>query len=186
VSAHQICLRAKLGELLPIEQHSFKIQDAAADAKLLLDNELATMGAGLPSATIAACLHPRPARPGGVRRRRGHDELAGLETADRLGLNLVVLILQDNAFGMIRWKQAVDGFVDYGMTFNKPDFVAYAGAYGIKGSRVNSADGLASALEAAFAGGGVHLVTVPVDYSENTRVLVDELCARAIEKGTRP
>jgi acetolactate synthase I/II/III large subunit len=112
-----------------------------------------------------------------VRRRRGHDELAGLETADRLGLNLVVLIVQDNAFGMIRWKQAVDGFVDYGMTFNKPDFVAYAGAYGIKGSRVNSADGLAS---------GVHLVTVPVDYSENTRVLVDELCARAIEKGTRP
>ena len=27
----------------------------------------------------------------------------------------------------------------------------------------------------AFAGGGVHLVDVPVDYSENTRVLVDEL-----------
>jgi thiamine pyrophosphate-dependent acetolactate synthase large subunit-like protein len=43
---------------VPIEQHSFKIQDAAADAKLLLDNELATMGAGLPSATIAACLQP--------------------------------------------------------------------------------------------------------------------------------
>jgi acetolactate synthase I/II/III large subunit len=38
----------------------------------------------------------------------------------------------------------------------------------------------------AFAEGGVHLVTVPVDYSENTRVLVDELPARAIEKRTRP
>jgi acetolactate synthase I/II/III large subunit len=82
---------------------------------------------------------------------------------------------------MIRWKQAIDGFVDCGMTFNKPDFVAYAGAYSI-----NSADGFASALKAAFAGGGVHLVTVQVDYSENTRVLVDELRARAIEKGTRP
>ena len=100
-----------------------------------------------------------------------------LETAHRLGVNLVVLILQDNSYGMIRWKQAVDGFVDYGVTFGNPDFVAYAGAYDTKGS----ADGLASA-----AGGGVHLVTVPVDYSENTRVLVDELCARAIEKGTRP
>ena len=30
-------------------------------------------------------------------------------------------------------------------------------------------------LQAAFARGGVHLVTVPIDYSENMRVLVDEL-----------
>ena len=33
-------------------------------------------------------------------------------------------------------------------------------------------------LENAFAGGGVHLVIVPIDYSENTRVLVDELRQR--------
>ena len=33
-----------------------------------------------------------------------------METAVRLRLNLVVLILQDNAYGMIRWKQAVDSF----------------------------------------------------------------------------
>ena len=32
--------------------------------------------------------------------------------------------------------------------------------------------------ERAFAGGGVHLVTVPVDYSENERVLVQELRQR--------
>jgi acetolactate synthase-1/2/3 large subunit len=87
----------------------------------------------------------------------------------------VVLILQDNAYGMIRWKQAVDRFPDFGMTFGNPDFVAYARAYGAKGSRVESADGLVPALEAAFAGGGVHLVAVPVDYSENMRVLVEEL-----------
>ena len=54
-----------------------------------------------------------------------------LETAVRLKLNLVVLILQDNAYGMIRWKQAVDGFPDFGMTFGNPDFVAYAKAYGV-------------------------------------------------------
>ena len=57
---------------------------------------------------------------------------------------------------MIRWKQATDGFPDFGMTFGNPDFVAYARAYGAKGSRVETADGLAPALEAAFAGGGVH------------------------------
>jgi acetolactate synthase-1/2/3 large subunit len=69
----------------------------------------------------------------------------------------------------------VDGFPDYGMTFGNPDFVAYARAYGAKSSRVESADGLAPALEAAFVGGGVHLVSTPIDYSENERVLVDEL-----------
>jgi acetolactate synthase I/II/III large subunit len=144
------------------------------------------MGAGLPSAIMAACLHPdrrvlAVCSDGGFMMNSQEPE-----TAHRLGVNLVVLILQDNAFGMIRWKQAVDGFVDYGMTFGNPDFVTYAGANGIKGSSVNDADGLASALETAFAEGGVHLVTLPVDYSENTRVLVDELGARAIEQGTRP
>jgi acetolactate synthase-1/2/3 large subunit len=82
---------------------------------------------------------------------------------------------------MIRWKQAADGFPDYGMTFGNPDFVAYAKAYGAKGSRVESADGLAPALEAAFHEGGVHIVSVPVDYSENTRVLIDELQNRTTE-----
>ena len=98
-----------------------------------------------------------------------------LETAIRLGLNLIVLILQDNAYGMIRWKQAVDSFADWGLTFGNPDFVKYAEAYGAKGSRVDSADALIPALEAAFADGGIHLIAVPIDYSENIRVLVDEL-----------
>ena len=94
-------------------------------------------------------------------------------------MNLVVLIIEDRAYGMIRWKQAVDGFVDWGLTFGDPDFVKYAEAYGAKGTRVETADGLVPALESAFKTGGVHLVAVPVDYSENERVLVDELRALA-------
>ncbi|MGC1578496.1 MAG: acetolactate synthase large subunit [Beijerinckiaceae bacterium] len=149
---------------------------------LLLDNALATMGAGLPSAMMAAMLHPTRrvlavCGDGGFMMNSQE-----IETATRLELNLVVLVLQDNAYGMIRWKQAADGFPDFGMTFGNPDFVAYARAYGAKGSRVESADALAPTLEAAFSGGGVHLVTVPVDYSENMRVLVDELRAHAAKK----
>src|SRR5580700_6177539 len=145
---------------------------------LLLDNALATMGAGLPSAIMAACLNPdrrvlAVCGDGGFMMNSQE-----LETAVRLKLNLVVLVLQDNAYGMIRWKQAVDGFPDYGMTFGDPDFTAYAKAYGAKGSRVESADGLAPALEAAFLSGGVHLVSTPIDYSENERVLVEELRAQ--------
>jgi len=150
---------------------------------LLLDNALATMGAGLPSAMMAAMLHPdrrvlAVCGDGGFMMNSQE-----METAVRLGINLVVLIIQDNAFGMIRWKQAVDGFADFGMTFGNPDFVAYARAYGAKGSRVESADGLVPALETAFASGGVHLISVPVDYSENIRVLVDELQANAGRNG---
>jgi len=146
---------------------------------LLLDNALATMGAGLPSAMMAAMLHSdrrvlAVCGDGGFMMNSQE-----LETASRLGLNLVVLILEDNAFGMIRWKQAADGFPDFGMTFGNPDFVAYARAYHVKGSRVQSADELAPTLEAAFAGGGVHVVSVPVDYSENSRTLIDELQARS-------
>jgi acetolactate synthase I/II/III large subunit len=142
---------------------------------LLLDNALATMGAGLPSAMMASMLYPTRrvlavCGDGGFMMNSQE-----LETAVRLRLNLVVLILQDNAYGMIRWKQRADGFADFGMTFGNPDFVTYAKAYGIKGGRVESADALAPMLEAAFASGGLHLITVPIDYSENMRVLVEEL-----------
>jgi acetolactate synthase-1/2/3 large subunit len=89
-----------------------------------------------------------------------------------------VLILVDNAYGMIRWKQSVDGFTDFGMTFGNPDFVRYAEAYGATGHRVEATEALIPTLEAAFRAGGVHIVAMPIDYSENKRVLVDELKAR--------
>jgi acetolactate synthase-1/2/3 large subunit len=145
---------------------------------LLLDNALATMGAGLPSAMMAALLYPdrrvmAVCGDGGFMMNSQE-----LETAVRLKLNLVVLIIEDHAYGMIRWKQAVDQFPDYGMTFGNPDFVRYAEAYGAAATRVTAAAELAPALEHAFAAGGVHLVIVPIDYSENKRVLVDELAQR--------
>ena len=142
---------------------------------LLLDNALATMGAGLPSAMMAALLYPKRrvmavCGDGGFMMNSQE-----LETAVRLKLNLVVLILDDSAYGMIRWKQSVDDFPDYGMTFKNPDFVKYADAYGATGHRVRAVDDLVPTLDRAFKAGGVHLVAVPIDYSENTRVLVHEL-----------
>src|ERR1700730_3507294 len=142
---------------------------------LLLDNALATMGAGLPSGMIAALLYPKRrvlvvAGDGGFMMNSQE-----LETARRMKLNLVVLIIEDHAYGMIRWKQAVDGFADFGLTFDNPDFVAYAASYGAGGRRVTASSRLVPALEQAFSEGGVQLVAVPIDYSENVRVLVDEL-----------
>ena len=146
---------------------------------LLLDNALATMGAGLPSAIAAKLLNPdrrvmAVCGDGGFMMNSQE-----METAVRLGLDLVVLIVEDEAYGMIRWKQAVDHFTDYGMTFGNPDFVTYARAYGARGHRIGAVADLVPTLEAAFTEGGVHLVAVPIDYSENTRVLVNELGRRA-------
>jgi acetolactate synthase I/II/III large subunit len=145
---------------------------------LLLDNALATMGAGLPSAIAAKLLNPHRrvmavCGDGGFMMNSQE-----LETAVRLGLDLVVLIVEDWAYGMIRWKQAVDGFADFGMTFGNPDFVTYAESYRARGHRIAAVAELVPTLEAAFAEGGVHLVAVPIDYSENTRVLVNELGGR--------
>jgi acetolactate synthase I/II/III large subunit len=145
---------------------------------LLLDNALATMGAGLPSAMMAAMLYPNRrvmavCGDGGFMMNSQE-----LETAVRLRLNLIVLILDDGAYGMIRWKQAVDAFPDFGLTFGNPDFVKYAESYGAKGARVEAMEDLVPTLEAAFKSGGVHLIAVPIDYSENTRVLVEELRSR--------
>jgi len=142
---------------------------------VLLDNALATMGAGLPSAMMAAMLHPDKrvmaiCGDGGFMMNSQE-----METAVRLGLNLVVTILRDDSYGMIRWKQKIDKFADWGLEFGNPDFVDYANSYGATGHRVTKTEDLEGIFNGCFAEGGVHLVDVPVDYSENTRVLIDEL-----------
>ena len=148
---------------------------------LSLDNALATMGAGLPAAIGVALLNPQRrvlavCGDGGFMMNSQE-----METAVRLRLNIIVLLLQDNAYGMIRWKQQVDGFADFGMTFGNPDFAVYAKAYGAKGSKVETAEGLIPALQAAFDESCVHLIAVPIDYGENKRVLIDELQSAGLE-----
>ncbi|CUK20068.1 Acetolactate synthase [Ruegeria denitrificans] len=146
---------------------------------VLLDNALATMGAGLPSAMMAAKLNPDRrvmaiCGDGGFMMNSQE-----IETAVRLGLNLVVTVLNDSSYGMIRWKQSHAGFDDWGLEFNNPDFVQYANSYGATGHRIERTEDLVPVFERAFAAGGVHLVDLPVDYSENQRVLIDELAAKA-------
>ena len=142
---------------------------------LLLDNALATMGAGLPSAIAAALIHPdrrvlAVCGDGGFMMNSQE-----METAVRLKLNLVVLVLEDHAYGMIRWKQEVDGFSDFGLTSAIPisSLMRSLWRQGLPGRQGRRSS--RPMLEAAFGEGGVHLVVAPVDYSENMRVLVNEL-----------
>jgi acetolactate synthase-1/2/3 large subunit len=142
---------------------------------VLLDNALATMGAGLPSAMASAMVYPdrkviAVCGDGGFMMNSQE-----LETAVRLGLNLTVLILRDDAYGMIRWKQANMGFADWGLTYGNPDFVKYAESYGAHGHRVESAEGLPALLRECLGSEGVHVIDCPVDYADNDRILNKEI-----------
>lgn len=138
---------------------------------VLLDNALATMGAGLPSAMTSSMVYPDRrvmaiCGDGGFMMNSQE-----METAVRLKLNITILILNDNSYGMIRWKQANMGFKDWGLTYGNPDFVKYAESYGAQGYRVESAAHLDALLALTGKSPGVHLIEVPIDYTDNDRIL---------------
>ncbi|MFK5956396.1 MAG: acetolactate synthase large subunit [Planctomycetota bacterium] len=142
---------------------------------VLLDNALATMGAGLPAAIGAKLVNPTRkvvaiCGDGGFMMNSQE-----METAVRLGLDLVVIVLRDNGFGMIKWKQAGSQFPVFGLDFGNPDFVKYAESYGAHGVRIERTGQLVEELNKAFDAGGIHLIETPVDYSENEAVFLEQL-----------
>ncbi|VAV83409.1 Thiamine pyrophosphate-requiring enzymes [hydrothermal vent metagenome] len=138
---------------------------------LLLDNALATMGAGLASAICAKLINPNKkvisvSGDGGFMMNSQE-----LETAVRLGLNMVVVILNDSAYGMIKWKQEGMGFDNFGLDYNNPDFVKYAKSYGAIGHRPTSDENFKDVLLKCLNMDGVHVIDLAVDYSLNHSIL---------------
>ena len=146
---------------------------------VLLDNALATMGAGLPSAMGAHMVFPKRkvmaiCGDGGFMMNAQE-----LETAVRLKMNLICLILRDNSYGMIRWKQANLGFEDFGLEYGNPDLVKFADCHGANGYRVEKTEDFVPLLKKCNDTPGVHIVELPVDYSENDRILNHEIKERS-------
>jgi acetolactate synthase-1/2/3 large subunit len=138
---------------------------------VLLDNSLAAMGAGLPAAMASKIVYPERkvmaiCGDGGFMMNSQE-----LETAVRLKLGLIVLIVNDSAYGMIKWKQKEMGFQDFGLDFHNPDFVKYAESYGASGHRVDKTEALGPLISRCFEIPGVHIIDVPVDYSRNQELL---------------
>jgi acetolactate synthase-1/2/3 large subunit len=98
-----------------------------------------------------------------------------LETAVRLKQHIIVLILRDDAYGMIKWKQANMNFDPFGLDYGNPDFVKYVEAYGGKGHRIESAKQLLPLIEKCMQEHDVHLIDIPIDYSENDEILNNQL-----------
>ena len=138
---------------------------------LLVDNAFATMGAGLSAGIATKMLNPQKsvlviAGDGGFMMN-----VAELETAKRLGLNLTILILNDSGFGMIKWKQKDMHFADFGLDLSNPDFVKLAESFGANGYRVSKADELSPMLEHALKTPGIHIIECPIDYTKTNDAL---------------
>ncbi|CAB9523332.1 Acetolactate synthase large subunit [Seminavis robusta] len=139
---------------------------------ILLDNALATMGAGIPNAIACKLLFPDRkvvsiSGDGGAQMN-----LPELATCIQYKISSVHIILNDNAFGMIKWKQGLAGFENWGLDLQNPDFVEIAKAYGAQGYRVAKAEEFAAILETAMNSEGVHLIEVPFSYESMAADLI--------------
>jgi acetolactate synthase-1/2/3 large subunit len=141
----------------------------------LLDNALATMGAGLPSGIMAKMLQPDRKVLAVVGDGGFMLNSQELETALRYAVPLVVLILNDNAFGFIKWEQQAKGFKAFGLDYQNPDFAKYAESFGAVGVKVCKGDDLTKVLQDAFTMKKVVVIECPVDYSANFEMFSREL-----------
>lgn len=141
---------------------------------VIISNGYAAMGIALPGAIAARLVRPAQKVVAGAGDGGFLMNCQELETAVRLGLQLVVLIFRDDAYGVIRWKQQTRYGRESGVASGNPDFVTLAATFGCRGFRVEAARELIPALREALAAPGPALVEVPVDYRENLR-LTEEL-----------
>ena len=103
---------------------------------------------------------------------------SALTSAMSLHLDMVILLLRDDAYGMIKWRQEERKLPNFGMEFQNPDFVQYALAHGIKATRITATQPLMPTLQRCLGEKGVHLIEVPIDYSQNTYMLSEQLLAQ--------
>ncbi len=143
---------------------------AYAPNTVLISNGYAAMGFALPAAIAAKLVFPEQ-RVLAVSGDGGFlMNCQELETAVRLGLRLVIVILRDDSFGVVRWNQLTRFGRESGVSFGNPDFVKFAESFGARGYRVEGAAALRPILEEAGQWQGLSIVDVPVDYTENFKL----------------
>ena len=140
----------------------------------IISNGFAAMGIAVPGALAAKLARPDSrivAVTGDAGFLMNSQEI---ETAMRLGISFVVLIWNDDSYGLIRWKQMAHFGRESNVALTNPDFVRYAESFGARGYRVEAAEDLAPILSQALADDTVSVIDCPVDYRENLK-LTDRL-----------
>jgi acetolactate synthase-1/2/3 large subunit len=128
----------------------------------IISNGLATMGISVPGA-VAADL----AVESDVVAATGDGgflmNAAEIETATRLGCGFTILLFNDDDYGLISEKQEDHRGESTGTLLENPDFVDFAGSFGIDAYRPESWDELGETLESVVPSDGMALVEVPVE-----------------------
>jgi len=148
-----------------------RIFPASLPNTVIISNGFAAMGIALPGAIAAKLVNPdrrvlAVCGDGGFLMTG-----AELETARRLGLAVVVLIFNDDGYGLIKWKQQRKFGREFATSLGNPDFKLLAESSGAKGYRIGAAKELAPTLREAFAQTVPAVIEVPVDYRENFRFM---------------
>jgi acetolactate synthase-1/2/3 large subunit len=133
----------------------------------LTSNGLSAMSFALPGAIAAKLAEPGRRVLAAVGDGAFLMNSQEIETALRERIPLAVLIWQDDAYGLIKWKMDLELGHNVATGFSNPDFAAYAESFGARGYRIKSARDLLPALTEALAADTVSVITCPVDYTEN-------------------
>ncbi len=133
----------------------------------LIPNGFCSMGFALPGAIAAHLVHPDK-RVLAICGDAGFlMNVQEMETARRLNSNIVVMVWEDHAYGLIAWKQETHFGRHTDLSFGNPDWMELASAFGWHGQRVERSAQLQDALNEAFDTEGPSLVVLPIDYREN-------------------
>ena len=136
----------------------------------LIPNGYCSMGFALPGAIAASLVQPAR-RVLGIAGDGGFlMNVQEMETAHRLGSNLVMMIWEDLGYGLIEWKQEDEFGRHSSLSFTNPDWLKLAESFGWTGYRCEASAELEATLEAAFQDDGPSLVVIPIDYRENPRL----------------
>ena len=140
----------------------------------LIPNGFCSMGFALPAAIAASIVEPKK-RILGIAGDGGFlMNLQEMETARRLNSNLVMMVWEDKAFGLISWKQEDSYGRHTDLSFGNPDWLELASAFRWQGAHVKNSDELRERLESALETSGPSLLVLPIDYREN-QVLTKKL-----------
>jgi len=129
----------------------------------LIPNGFCSMGFALPGAIAASLINPDK-KVLSISGDAGFlMNVQEMETAKRLNLDMVSMIWEDNAYGLIAWKQEAHFGHHTELSFDNPDWLQLASAFGWSGHYVKNSKDLKAILDRALNEAGPSLVVVPVD-----------------------
>lgn len=133
----------------------------------LIPNGFCSMGFALPGAIAAAMINPDKKILGIAGDAGFLMNVQEMETAKRLNCNLTLMVWEDNAYGLIAWKQWAEFGKHTDLSFANPEWLQLAQAFGWSGFKADDSATLLGVIEEALNTHGPSLVIVPVDYEEN-------------------